>query len=125
MRANRRRDTTPERALRSELHRAGLRFRVDFAIRLPGARPLRPDVVFPRRRVAVYVDGCWWHGCPEHWTRSRSNADYWAEKVETNRARDRRDTAALQEHGWSVLRFWEHEDMTNAAVVVAGVVNPV
>jgi DNA mismatch endonuclease (patch repair protein) len=119
MQANRRRDTGPELELRSALHRNGLRFRVDAPIRLPGARPLRPDVVFPRQRVAVYVDGCWWHGCPEHWTRSRTNAAYWAKKVAANRARDLRNTAALEQHDWQVLRFWEHEDMAEAAAAVA------
>jgi DNA mismatch endonuclease, patch repair protein len=123
MQANRRRDTTPELQLRSALHRGGLRFRVDFPIRLAGKRLLRPDVVFPRQRVVVYVDGCWWHGCPEHWTRSRTNASYWAEKVEANRARDRRDTATLEQHGWRVLRFWEHEDVTRAAAAVSAVVH--
>ena len=122
MRANRRRDTGPELLLRSALHRAGLRFRVDLPIRPGGGRPVRPDVVFPRRRVAVYVDGCFWHGCPVHWTRSRTNAGYWDEKVVANRERDARTTAALEADGWTVLRFWEHDDMNDAAATVMAVV---
>lgn len=115
MRANRRRDTGPERQLRSALHRAGLRFRVDMPIRPSGGRPVRPDVVFPRRKIAVYVDGCFWHGCPVHWTKSRTNAPYWDEKVAANRERDARITAALEGDGWKVVRFWEHDDMQEAA----------
>src|SRR4051794_28603431 len=88
MRANRRRDTGPELELRSALHALGLRFRVDVPIRPSEGRPVRPDVVFPRRRVAVFVDGCFWHGCPAHWTRSRTNQGYWDEKVVANRERD-------------------------------------
>src|ERR1700732_2927625 len=84
MRANRRRDSAPERALRSALHRAGLRFRVDFPIRTPGARPVRPDVVFPARRIAVFVDGCFWHGCPEHGTWPATNEAYWMQKIQAN-----------------------------------------
>ncbi len=122
MRANRRRDTGPERQLRSALHELGLRFRVDAPIRPSGERSVRPDVVFPRRRVAVYVDGCFWHGCPEHWTRSRTNQVYWDEKVIANRERDHRTTAALERDGWTVLRYWEHEDMRAAARRVADVV---
>lgn len=90
-------------------------------IRPSGGRPVRPDVVFSRCRVAVYVDGCFWHGCPEHWTRSRTNQGYWDEKVNANRERDLRMTAVLEREGWTVLRFWEHEDMDAAARHVADV----
>lgn len=110
MRANRRRDTSPELALRKELHRLGLRYRVDFPIRPIGQRLIRPDVVFPARRIAVYVDGCFWHGCPDHGTRATTNQEYWTEKIATNRARDARLTNALEVDGWTVLRFWEHDD---------------
>jgi DNA mismatch endonuclease (patch repair protein) len=119
MRANRRRDSGPERALRSALHRAGLRFRVDFPIRPPGGRPIRPDVVFPGRRVAVFVDGCFWHGCPQHGTQPATNEAYWTQKIGANRQRDLSTTAALTAAGWTVLRFWEHEDPGVAASAIA------
>ena len=114
MRANRRSDTKPERLLRSELHRMGLRFRKDMRLDLPGAR-VRPDVAFTRARVAVYVDGCYWHSCPVHATRPRAYADFWAAKLERNVERDRRYDAVLRDAGWAVLRFWEHEDPQEAA----------
>lgn len=122
MRANRRRDTRPELALRRELHRLGLRYRVDFPIRPAGQCLIRPDVVFPSRRIALYVDGCFWHGCPDHGTRASTNRDYWAEKIAANRARDARLTQALEEDGWAVLRFWEHDDPTASAYRVKEVV---
>lgn len=113
-RANRRTDTKPEVQLRSALHRRGLRFRKDQLLRLGDVR-VRPDVVFTRRRVAVFVDGCFWHCCPTHSTIPRSNRDYWVPKLGANVKRDRRVDAALREHGWLVLRFWEHEDSNTAA----------
>jgi DNA mismatch endonuclease (patch repair protein) len=108
MKAARQRDTAPELAVRSELHRRGLRFGVDRAP-IPGLRR-RADIVFPRRRVAVYIDGCFWHGCPDHITWPKANADWWRAKIETNRARDRDTDRRLVEAGWTVLRAWEHED---------------
>jgi len=122
MRANRRRDTSPELALRQELHRLGLRYRVDFPIRPTGQRLIRPDVVFPSRRIAVYLDGCFWHGCPDHGTKAATNHQYWAEKIATNRARDARLTNALEADGWTVLRFWEHDDPVRSAYRVNEVV---
>jgi DNA mismatch endonuclease (patch repair protein) len=107
MTANRRRDTTPEIAVRRALHARGLRFRVDYPV-LPRRRA---DIVFPRRRVAVFIDGCFWHACPHHGTRSKSNAAYWADKLEANERRDRDTTERLVEEGWTVLRFWEHESV--------------
>src|SRR5437763_1104846 len=101
MRANRRRDTGPERALRSALHRLGLRFRVDLPIRPDGGRAVRPDVVFPARRVAVYVDGCFWHGCPQHGTQPVTNSAYWKPKIAENKERDQRVNAALAADGWT------------------------
>ncbi len=109
MRGNTRVSTTPERRLRSELHAAGMRFRVDFPIRIAGRRPIRPDIVFTRRRLAVFVDGCFWHGCPEHGRQPKSNNSYWAAKLEINRRRDVEQTAALEDDGWIVLRVWEHD----------------
>jgi DNA mismatch endonuclease, patch repair protein len=108
-----RRDTLPELAIRSELHRRGLRFRVDRAP-LPGLRS-RADIVFGPARVAVYVDGCFWHSCPEHGTRPKANADWWESKLKRNQERDIETGRALREHGWQVVRIWEHEDPVEAA----------
>jgi DNA mismatch endonuclease (patch repair protein) len=111
MAAIRRRDTKPERAIRSLLHAQGFRFRVDLPIRIDGLRPIRPDIVFTRRRVAVFCDGCFWHGCPEHGLRTGvRNGYYWDPKIAGNVERDWRQTAALEGAGWRVVRFWEHED---------------
>jgi DNA mismatch endonuclease, patch repair protein len=106
-------DTKPEMALRRELHRRGLRYRVDHPP-LPQVRR-RADVVFPRRKVAVFVDGCFWHSCPTHGTLPKTNREWWQEKLERNRLRDRETDAALSEAGWTVLRFWEHENPVEAA----------
>lgn len=115
------RDTAPERALRSLLHRRGFRFRVDYPP-LKGFRR-RADVVFTRQRVAVFVDGCFWHACPQHATWPRANADFWRRKIETNRARDRDTDKRLADSGWIVVRIWEHEDPSEAAERVAQVVH--
>jgi DNA mismatch endonuclease (patch repair protein) len=116
MQGNRRRDTKPEKLLRSALHERGLRFRVDHPIRpQPGARPIRADVVFTRARVAVFVDGCFWHSCPDHGTRPARNSEYWTAKLERNLARDRRYDKLLAEAGWTVVRIWEHQDPLEAA----------
>ena len=114
MRGNRRRDTGPERALRSELHRRGLRFRVDMPIPDLGVRA-RPDIVFTRHRLAVYVDGCFWHRCPIHGTEPKANADYWAPKLDANVERDRRVNRLLEQAGWRVLRIWSHVPLSDAA----------
>jgi DNA mismatch endonuclease, patch repair protein len=113
MQATRGRDTAPELALRRELHRRGLRYRVDAPI-LPGLRR-RADLVFRKRRVAVFVDGCFWHGCPEHGTKSRSNVAFWSEKISTNIARDADTNRRLAELGWVVVRIWAHEAPEAAA----------
>jgi DNA mismatch endonuclease (patch repair protein) len=122
MRSNRRTDTLPERVLRVELHRRGLRFRKDLPIRLPVQARIRPDVVFTRSKLAVFVDGCFWHRCPLHGTMPKSNTDYWEPKLRANVARDRRVDELLKEHGWTVVRLWEHEDPSEAADRVAEVV---
>lgn len=122
MRANRRRDTAPERRLRSTLYGQGLRFRVDFPIAIEDARPIRPDVVFTPVRVAVFVDGCYWHGCPDHHQPSKSNTAYWRAKIARNQERDRLHNQLLAQAGWTVLRIWEHESSTDAALVVGRVV---
>jgi DNA mismatch endonuclease (patch repair protein) len=116
MKATAQRDTACEKALRSALHRLGLRFRLQWPI--PGTRR-RMDIAFPRARVAVFVDGCFWHGCPEHRTWPKANGTWWAEKLESNVARDRDTDERLCAAGWKVLRFWEHEDMDTAAALVA------
>ena len=114
---NRSRDTGPERALRSELHRLGLRFLVD--ARPVPTIPRRSDVVLRGDRVAVFLDGCFWHGCPDHFRPPVTNADYWAAKIAGNRARDASTTALLEAAGWVVVRAWEHEPPALAARRVA------
>ena len=113
MRAQRRRDTAPELALRRELHRRGVRYYVDRAP-MKGVRR-RADLVFPRRKVAVYVDGCFWHSCPQHATFPKNNAQWWAEKLAGNVTRDRDTDTRLTDAGWTVVRVWEHENPAVAA----------
>lgn len=117
MRSNRRTDTGPERALRSLLHRGGLRFRKDYRVDLVERR-VRVDIAFPRRRLAVFVDGCFWHRCPEHATDPITHHGFWSEKLRRNVERDRQVDAALLLGGWTVLRFWEHEEPVDAAELV-------
>lgn len=114
-----RRDTAPEVALRRELHRRGLRFRVDWP--LPGMPRRRADIAFTRREVAVFIDGCFWHSCPDHATAPASNADWWAAKLATNVRRDRATDEHLRSLGWTVLRFWEHEGVLSCADYVSRV----
>lgn len=111
-----RRDTAPEVALRRELHRRGLRFRLEYAI--PGMPRRRMDIAFTRAQIAVFVDGCFWHGCPDHKGEPAANAAWWATKLAGNAARDRETDAHLRARGWTVLRFWEHDDVTVAADAV-------
>ncbi len=113
MSKQRSRDTEIEIALRRELHRLGLRYRVH-------QRPVRAvrreaDVVFGPTKVAVFVDGCFWHGCPEHGTWPKNNSDFWRTKIETNQARDANTDQRLAEAGWLAIRIWEHEDPVTAA----------
>jgi DNA mismatch endonuclease, patch repair protein len=116
MRRTGRRDTAVELAIRRELHRRGHRYRVD---RRPSDRlRTRADILFTRGRVAVFIDGCFWHGCPEHGTAPKANAKWWQEKIAANIARDRRTDEALEAEGWLVLRIWEHEDVAAAVVRV-------
>jgi DNA mismatch endonuclease (patch repair protein) len=121
MRANRRTDTKPELALRRELHRQGLRYRKDYRLDLEGAR-VRPDIAFTARRVAVFVDGCFWHVCPEHGTKPANNTWYWGPKLARNVERDRAADAALVEAGWRVVRIWEHESLEAAVAAVLAAV---
>ncbi|MBC6471178.1 very short patch repair endonuclease [Actinomadura alba] len=117
MKANRSRDTKPELALRSAIHKLGLRYRVDTPP-IEGLRR-RADMVFSRARVAVFSDGCYWHGCPEHYRSSRQNEEFWSEKIMVNRARDRDTDAKLLDADWLVIRVWEHENVTDAANRIA------
>lgn len=119
MQGNRRKDTAPELAVRRLLHAAGLRFRVDYPIEA-GERRVRPDVVFTRRKIALFLDGCYWHGCPDHCRIPASNRDYWTAKIQRNRDRDKRATEALTVAGWTVLRAWEHEPTEAVAERVLG-----
>jgi DNA mismatch endonuclease, patch repair protein len=120
MQSNKSRDTKPELALRSAVHALGLRYRVS-AKPLAGLRRTA-DLVFPRAKVAVFLDGCFWHGCPEHHTVARANAAFWVEKVEGNRSRDRDTDGRLAQAGWVSVRIWEHEDPLAAAQRVEQVV---
>ena len=111
--ANRSRDTKPERAVRSILHQAGLRYRVSF--RPESAIRRTADIVFTRHHIAVFIDGCYWHGCPEHFVMPKSNVEYWKRKIRANRDRDIETTILLTEAGWIVLRFWEHDAPVDVA----------
>jgi DNA mismatch endonuclease (patch repair protein) len=115
MRGNRRRDTRPELQVRRLLHREGLRYRVDQRLDIGGCK-VRPDIVFAKRRVAVFIDGCFWHGCPEHGrVPTGANASYWELKLGRNRRRDAIQDEALKSAGWTVIRMWEHVPAEDAA----------
>jgi DNA mismatch endonuclease, patch repair protein len=122
MRANRGRDTRPERALRSAVHAQGLRYRV-------GIRPLSglrrtADLVFTRAKVAVFLDGCFWHGCPDHYRPATGmTRHFWDEKIIANRERDMETDRELREAGWTVVRVWEHEPPETAAQRIKEIVH--
>jgi DNA mismatch endonuclease, patch repair protein len=107
-------DTAPEVALRKELHRRGLRYRIDYQLPLRGVRR-RADVAFPASRIAVFVDGCYWHACPIHATWPQASADWWRAKLEGNVHRDRDTDHRLADAGWISLRIWEHDNPIAAA----------
>lgn len=121
MRGNRSRDTKPEVAVRRLLHARGRRFRVNI-------RPLvslrrTADIVFTRHRIAVFIDGCYWHGCPEHYVASKTNSEYWNTKIASNITRDAETTAELEKAGWIVLRYWSHvrpEDVVDSILARLG-----
>jgi DNA mismatch endonuclease, patch repair protein len=121
MQRTRQYDTPAEIALRKVIHARGLRYRVDCQP-IAGMRA-RADIVFTKARVAVFVDGCFWHSCPLHGTVPKRNHRWWIEKLEANRRRDESATVALEKEGWLVLRFWEHEDPTSAAEIVVETVH--
>jgi DNA mismatch endonuclease (patch repair protein) len=116
MQGNRSRDTQPELALRRAVHALGLRYRVHVAP-VPALRR-RADLVFTRAKVAVFVDGCYWHGCPQHYRQSQANSSYWSQKIAGNRIRDDETSRLLIDAGWDVVRIWEHEDALTGARVV-------
>ena len=113
MRSNRGRDTVPELAVRRLLHADGFRYRVNFRP-LPDLRRTA-DIVFTRSKIAVFIDGCFWHGCPEHYLRPASNQEYWDPKVVRNRERDAETDLRLAEAGWRVIRRWAHQDPRTVA----------
>ncbi|MCX5500701.1 very short patch repair endonuclease [Streptomyces sp. NBC_00053] len=120
MQAIRSRDTKPEQLIRRLVHAKGLRYRV-------AARPLpdlrrTADLVFRPAKVAVFIDGCYWHGCPEHYVPPKTNPGYWSDKVARNMARDRDTDERLTEAGWLVLRFWEHQDSDTCATSIVDTV---
>jgi DNA mismatch endonuclease (patch repair protein) len=121
MQGNRGRDTRPERELRTLLHGRGLRYRV--SVRPEGDLRRTADVVFSKARVAVFVDGCYWHGCPEHHRPATRNSDFWKAKIASNIERDRETDRLLGERGWKVLRCWEHDDPALVADLVFEVIS--
>ncbi|MGP9695023.1 very short patch repair endonuclease [Brachybacterium sp. AOP25-B2-12] len=123
MRANRRRDTSIELAVRRRIHAAGLRYRVDFPAD-DSDRRRRADIVFTRARLAVFIDGCFWHGCPLHYVEPRRNAGYWRPKIARNMERDLDSTRRLVAAGWTVQRYWEHQDPGDIASSIIDTVGP-
>jgi DNA mismatch endonuclease (patch repair protein) len=105
--------TGPETLIRRELHRRGLRFRVNYK-RLPG----RPDIVFTNARVAVFIDGCFWHACPDHGVLPKNNREWWRTKLGGNVARDREKDSQLNSMGWLAVHVWEHQDPAEAADII-------
>ena len=118
MKANRRTDTKPELALRRALHSMGYRYRKDHRLDLDDGVRVRPDIVFTARRVAVFVDGCFWHCCPDHGSQPSANSWYWEPKLRRNVERDRHADEALGLAGWTVIRLWEHESLEAAVAAV-------
>jgi DNA mismatch endonuclease (patch repair protein) len=119
MQSNRRTDTKPEKRLRSALHRRGRRFRKDVPVQA-GERIVRVDIAFMRQKVAVFVDGCFWHSCPDHRSQPKKNGTFWRAKLEGNVRRDQAVNAALRDAGWRVIRIWEHESVAEGVAQVDG-----
>jgi DNA mismatch endonuclease (patch repair protein) len=112
--ANKRFGTAPERRVSAALFALGLRYFRDRPVQLAGFT-VRPDFVFPRRKVAVFVDGCFWHACPDHCRPGKARAEFWATKLARNVERDKQATSVLEAAGWRVIRAWEHEDPESVA----------
>ncbi|MGQ4414663.1 very short patch repair endonuclease [Streptomyces sp. SAS_269] len=110
------RDTTPEIAVRRLLHASGLRYRVNVPV--PGMPRRTIDIVFGKYKIAIFMDGCFWHGCPEHATHPKANSEWWRQKLDRNMGRDIETTEHLTAAGWTVLRFWEHEEPLTVALRV-------
>ena len=121
MQANKRRDTSAELAVRRRLHASGLRYRIDYAAD-PTDRRRRVDIAFTKVRVAIFIDGCFWHGCPDHYVQPKSNVEYWRPKIARNMERDLQSVERLENAGWTVLRFWEHDDPDAVATSIAATV---
>lgn len=117
MKANKKTDTKPEVAIRTRLHRMGFRFRKDCLIRTNGGN-CRPDILFRSARLAIFIDGCFWHFCPDHGHMPRSNKQYWEQKLNRNKCRDIKNTSWLKEHGWHVIRLWEHVPTQEAVQII-------
>jgi DNA mismatch endonuclease (patch repair protein) len=122
MRRQRRRDTKPEMQVRRLLHAAGVRFRVD--VKLESDLRVRGDIVWHGRKVVVFMDGCFWHGCPTHATQPKANAAWWRAKLAANIIRDVQTDAELAGRGWTVLRYWEHEAPADVVTDIVSVVRP-
>jgi len=120
MQAAKPRDTAPEKSLRSELHKKGLRFRID--IRPVKELNRRADIVFRSAKVAIFVDGCFWHGCPIHGTQAKANAEFWKNKIKQNQIRDADTNKRLKKAGWRVVRAWEHENPEKASEKIYSIV---
>lgn len=118
MRRVRSKNTGPEMALRKLLFASGLRYRVHYKPKAVSLGRADIDIAFPGRKLAVFIDGCFWHSCPDHGTIPKANRDWWAEKLQSNRARDERVTAALIAAGWDVLRLWTHQTPDTMAAIV-------
>jgi len=116
MKRQARRDTKPEMAVRRRLHALGFRYRVNYSV--PGMRRRTIDVAFPRDQLAVFVDGCFWHGCPDHGASPKNNAEWWATKISMNKARDAETAEFLRDHGWNAVRIWEHQQPDEAVMQV-------
>lgn len=121
--AQRTKDTSAELLIRRALHAAGYRYRLN--VKVPGAPRRTIDIAFTRKKLAIMVDGCFWHGCPQHCVPPKHNAEWWAEKLARNRARDTETTALLEAAGWRVLRLWEHEPVDTALTrITAALADP-
>jgi len=123
MQGNKGRDTSPELAVRRLLHAAGLRYRVNYSP-LPGLRRTA-DIVFTKKKIAIFIDGCFWHSCPEHGSRPKTNGEYWSPKLEGNLARDADTNAQLRAAGWLVVRYWEHQEAASVALHVRALLDQI
>lgn len=120
MQRTRGRDNPFEKSVRSQLYASGLRYRIHYPV--PGMKRNTCDLALPGLKIAVFLDGCFWHGCKLHPPSVKKNTEFWLEKIERNRARDARASAHLAELGWTVLRFWEHETAENIAGAISSAV---